>query len=42
MDELIEGTIDWLDNGGFPYFILGVIVLYFASCSVIHSMPIDE
>lgn len=41
LQQEIEFAIDWLDNGGLPWFAAGVILVYGASVYVVSRLPRD-
>lgn len=41
VSELIESSIEFLDNGGLPWFAAGVILVYGVSVYVVSRLPRD-
>lgn len=42
MSDAIEAAIEWLDNGGLPWFLVGVVACYSAAMWAISGVRFEE
>lgn len=42
LQQEIEFAIDWLDNGGLPWFMGAIMLFYFIAQAVIRWLPVED